>query len=184
MTNTRVAKHAISTSCRQDHREHVNGILNDMEAAECSGNSREMSRLTRLLSGRRQTRSINPSINVNGDLLVTKDTLLDEWSKFLGAKLASPDANKNRSLECVTAEDDGIGDEALRCGKAPGCDSVPVEVYRGSMEATKELFRICRLMWHNESIRPELVRGMLHKKGPRDESRYYRAICLLCHSYY
>ena len=57
----RVAKRAISTSCREDHREHVDEILNDMEAAERCGNSREVSRLTRLLSGRRHTRSINPS---------------------------------------------------------------------------------------------------------------------------
>ena len=63
---------------------------------------------------------------------------------------------------------------------------MPVEAYRGSVEATKELFRICRLMWHNERIPPEIERGMfvmLHKKGPRDDCRNYRAICLLCHSY-
>ena len=189
----RVAKRAISTSCREDYREHVNGILNDMEAAERCGNSREVSKLTRLLSGRRHTRSINPSKDINEDLLVTQDQLLDEWSKFFGAKFASPDADKNRSLERVTAEDDELGDEelhkcleALRCGKAPGCDSVPVEAYRGSVEATKELFRICRLMWHNERIPLELMHGMfvmLHKKGPRDDYRNYRAICLLCHSY-
>ena len=171
----RVAKRAISTSCREDHREHVNGILNDMEAAERCGNSRQVSRLTRLLSGKRHTRSINPSKDLNGDLIVTQDQLLDEWSKFLGAKFASPDVYKNRSLECLTAEDDELGDEelhkcldALRCGKAPGCDNVPAEAYRGSVEATKELFRICRLMWHTERIPPELERGMLvmlHKKG-------------------
>ena len=121
----------------------------------------------RLRLERTNTRSINTSKYLNGDLLFTHDQLLDEWSKFLGAKFASPDADKNRSLECVTAEDDELGDEelhkcieALRCGKAPGCDSVPVEAYRGSVEATKELFRICRLMWHNERIPPELVRGM------------------------
>ena len=85
----RVAKHAISTSCREDHREHVNEILNDMDAAERCGNSREVSRLTRLLSGKRHTRSINPSKDLNGDLLVTQDQLLDEWSKLLGAKFAS-----------------------------------------------------------------------------------------------
>ena len=74
----------------------------------------------------------------------------------------------------------------LRCGKAPGYDSVYVEAYRGSVEATKELFGICRLMWHNERVPPVLVRGMfvmLHRKGPRDDYRNYRAICLLCHSY-
>ena len=145
-----VAKRAISTSCRDDHREHVNGIPNDVEAAERCGNSREVSRLTRLLSGKRHTRSINPSKDLNGDLLVTQDQLLDEWSKFLGAKFASPDADKNRSLECLTTEDDELGDEevnkcleALRSGKAPGCDNVTVEACRGSVEATKELFRIC-----------------------------------------
>ena len=122
----RVAKRAISTSCREDHREHVNEILNDKDAAERCGNSREVSRLTRLLSAKRHTRSINPSKDLNGDLLVTQDQLLDEWSKFLGAKFASPDADKNRSLECLTAEDDELGDkqlhkclEALRFGKAP-----------------------------------------------------------------
>ena len=70
----RVAKRAISTSCREDYREHVNGILNDMEAAERSGNSREVSRLTRLLSGIRH----NPSTDLNEDLLVTQNQLLDE----------------------------------------------------------------------------------------------------------
>ena len=64
-----VAKRAISTSCREDDRVHANGILNDMEAAERCGNSREVSRLTRLLSGRRHTCSINPSKDLNGDLL-------------------------------------------------------------------------------------------------------------------
>ena len=62
---------------------------------------------------------------------------------------------------------------------------VPVDAYHGSVEATKELFRICRLMWHNERIPPELVRDMFvmfHKKGSRDDYRNYRAICLLCHS--
>ena len=67
-----------------------------------------------------------------------------------------------------------------------GTARVPVEAYRGTVEATKELFRICRLMWHNERIPPELVRGMfvmLHKKGTRDDYRNYRSLCLLCHSY-
>ena len=76
--------------------------------------------------------------------------------------------------------------KALRSGKATGCDNVPIEAYRGSVHATNELFRICRMMLHSERIPHELVRGtfiMLHKKGPRDDMSNYRAICLLCHSY-
>ena len=188
-----VAKRAISTSCREDHREHGNGILKAMDAAERCGNSRQVSRLTCLLSVKRHTPRINPSKDLNGDLLDTQDQLLDEWSKFLGAQFASPYADKNRSLECLTVEDAELGDEelhkcleALRFGKAPGCDNVPVEAYRGTVEATKELFRICRLMWYTERIPPELVRGMfvmLHNKWSRDDYRNYRPICLLCYSY-
>ena len=76
--------------------------------------------------------------------------------------------------------------DALRSDKAVGCDNVPVEAYRGSIEAKRELFRLCRLMWHSERIPQDLVGGvfvMLHKKGPRDDFANYRAICLLCHSY-
>ena len=65
-------------------------------------------------------------------------------------------------------------------------DNMPVEAYRGSVHATNELFRICRMMWHSERIPPELVQGtfiMLHKKGSRDDTANYRIICLPCHSF-
>ena len=189
----RAATRAIGVSCRQDYRYYVDGVLNDIEIAERGGNSREVSRLTRLISGKRESRLVNPSKDLNGNLLVTQGRLLEEWSTFLGAKFASPDADKNRSLECLTAEYDELSDDelrlcldALRIGKAPGCDDVPIEAYRGSEEATKELFRICRLMWNTERIPANLVRGMfvmIHKKGSRNDYGNYRAICLLCHSY-
>ena len=74
--NAQSARHVVLIA--HAHREHFNGIFNDMEAAERCGNSREASRLTRLLSGRRHTRIINPSKYISGDLLVTQDQLLDE----------------------------------------------------------------------------------------------------------
>ena len=189
----RAASHAISVSCRQDFRDYVDGVLNDMQAAERGGNTREVSRLTRVLSGKRQSRFVNPSKDLNGNRLTTHGQLLDEWSTFLGAKFASPDADRDRSLERLTAEHDELSDaelstclSALSTGKAPGCDDVPIEAYRGSVTAKNELFRICRLMWDTELIPPELVRGMfvmIHKKGSHDDCGNYRAICLLRHSY-
>ena len=119
--------------------------------------------------------------------------MLSEWEKFLGTKFKRPAADADRNLESAAAEEDELGyDElrdclkALRSGKATGWDDVPVEAYRGSVHATSELLRICRMMWHTKRIPPELVRGifiMLHKKGPRDDMTNYRAICLLSHSY-
>ena len=75
---------------------------------------------------------------------------------------------------------------ALRSVNATGWDTVLAEAYRGSVEATNELFRICRLMWRTKQIPPDRVRGvltMIDKKGPGDDFANYHAICILCHSY-
>ena len=74
----------------------------------------------------------------------------------------------------------------LHDNKAPGCDGIPIEAYRGTPATKQELFAIVHLMWQTEVIPPTLVRGtfvMLYKKGPRDNFRNYRAIGLMCHSY-
>ena len=49
----RAATRAIGVSCREDYRDYVDGVLNDIEIAERGGNSREVSRLTSLISGKR-----------------------------------------------------------------------------------------------------------------------------------
>ena len=134
-----------------------------------------MSRLTGPISGKGESRLVNQSKYINGNLLVTQGRLLEEWSTFLGVTFASPDADKNRYLEYLTAEHDELSDgeirmymDALPIGKAPECDDVPIQAYRGSEEATKELVRICRLMWNTERITANRVRSMfvmIHKKG-------------------
>jgi len=75
---------------------------------------------------------------------------------------------------------------ALKDGKAPGADDIPVEAYKHSPAAKRELFRITDLIWNIESPPPELVKGifiMIHKKKSKDDFGNYRAICLLCHAY-
>ena len=154
---------------------------------------RGISRLTRQLTNKSAAISINPSKTRDGSQIVTESQLLKEWEQFLGAKFSRPESDSHRELECLVAEDELLNDielneclDALRSDKAVGCDNVPVEAYRGSIEAKRELFRLCRLMWHSERIPQDLVCGvfvMLHKKGPRDDFANYRAICLLCHSY-
>ena len=136
----------------------------------------------------------HPLSGADDRTITTSTQLLSEWVKFLGTKCQRPaaDAHQNH-LESLPAEDDVLHDDrlrvclkALRSGNATGWDNVPVEAYRGSVEATNELFRICRLMWRTEQIPHDLVRGvfvMIYKKGPRDDFAKYHAICLLCHSY-
>ena len=152
-----------------------------------------VTKLNRILAHKDKRTSCNPSKGADSRPITTTAQLLTEWENFIGAKFQRPTADAERNLENLIVEDDVLGyDElgvclkALRSGKATGCDNVPIEAYRGSVHATNELFRICRMMWHSERIPPELVRGtfiMLHKNGSRDDMANYRAICFLCHSY-
>ena len=72
---------AISKSGREDYREYVNGVLNDIEAAERVGNMREISRLTRQLTNKSTAIGINPSKTRDGSQLVTESQLLKERLK-------------------------------------------------------------------------------------------------------
>ena len=67
---------AINKSGREDCREYVNGVLNDIEAAERVGNMREISRLTRQLTNKRTAICINPSKTRDGSQIVTESQLL------------------------------------------------------------------------------------------------------------
>ena len=150
-------------------------VLDDIEEAESVGNMRSVTKLTRILAHKDRRTSCNPSKGADGRPITTTTQLLSKWKKFLGANFQRPTADADRNLENLVAEEDVLGyDElgvclkALRSGKATGCDNAPIEAYRGSVHATNELFRICRMMWHSERIPPELVRGtfiMLHKSS-------------------
>ena len=184
---------AIAVSSRDDFRQYVHDVLDDIEMAESVGNIREVSKLTRILGHNERRGSCNPSKGADGTTITSPTQLLSEWDKFLGTKCQRPAADAHQNLESLPPEDDVLDDDELRVclkakrsGKATGWDDVPVEAYRGSVEATNDLFRICRLMWRTEKIPPDLVRGvfmMIYKKGPRDDFANYSVICLLCHSY-
>ena len=140
--------------------------IDDIEEAESVGNMRSVAKLTRMLALKDRHTSCNPSKGAYGRTFTTTTQLLSEWGKFLGVKFQRPTADAERNLENLDAEEDVLGyDElgvclkALHSGKAMGCDDVLVEPYRGSVHATNELFRRCRMMWHSDRIPPELVGG-------------------------
>ena len=152
--------------------------------------------LTKVLTGRGKHRgNIMPTKAADGKPLTESKQLLDAWQEFLGRKFTCADI-PGAAYAPVTSDDDNDGEVTeeelescllvLHDNKAPGCDGIPIEAYRGSPAAKQELFAIVRLMWQTEVIPPALVRGtfvMLYKKGPRDNFGNYRAIGLMCHSY-
>ncbi|XP_066263263.1 uncharacterized protein [Branchiostoma lanceolatum] len=103
----------------------------------------------------------------------------------------APDSHRQRGT--TVSQEDHLSDseleeclKALKSGKAPGYDKIPIEAYQHSPAAKRELFRVVHLIWDSEIVPPELVKGifiMLYKKNDRNNFSNYRAICLLSHAY-
>ena len=74
----------ISKSSRNDFRNHINNIIDDLATAEASGNTREVTRLIKTLSGKASQPSPMPSKDLSGDPIVSSEQLLAEWNTFLG----------------------------------------------------------------------------------------------------
>ena len=189
----KVASRAISHSGRQDYRNYLDRVISDIEAADRTGNIREVTRLTKVISGRSSKPMTMPSKDLKGGAITTTDQLLHSWNEFLTKKFASPPSDSTREREQNASPDDQLTIaeleeclSALKSGKAPGHDNIPIEAYKHSPSAKQELFRITMLVWDRELIPPDLVIGvfiMFHKKNCKDDFANYRAICLLSHAY-
>ena len=186
------AARAVRESCRNDYRDYISGIVEDMEAADRAGNSRAVSKLVKILANKRSS-SIMPTKDHSGNPITSSEQLLLAWNTFLEKKFAAPACDEGKSREATVSPEDHLTDEeldkalsAMKPGKAPGWDQVPVELYQNSETARAELYRILRLIWDNEDIPAEMVKGifiMFYKKKDRNCFANYRAICLLCHAY-
>ena len=73
----KAASRAISRSARDDYRSYVDGIVTDMELADRTGNTREVTRLTKILSGNKNKSMTMPSKDLSGDPIMSLEQLLN-----------------------------------------------------------------------------------------------------------
>ena len=82
------AQHSITKSIRADYQGYIDSILSAMKQAESVGNTREITRLRKQLSGKTSRSSTMPSKSKEGDPILTEKQLLECWNSFLSEKLA------------------------------------------------------------------------------------------------
>ena len=118
----------ITRSCRDDYREYIDSIIQDMEAAERVGNAREVTRLTKILTKGKPS-NITPSKDLSGSPITTSEQLLASWNEFLAKNFDQPAWDANRNREHIVSNDDSLSDEvfnkdlfAMKSGKAAGWD--------------------------------------------------------------
>ena len=187
---------AIKRSARQDYRDFVDSIVEDVEKCNRSGNTREMFRLAKSLTSKGNgSRFTQPTTDNNGDLIISSDQQLESWASFLEEKFKArpnepevfiPEPNSDENITDLTLEEVEDCMKSLKSNKACGPDTIPVEQYKSSDAATNELYDVLLSIWQEESIPDDFALGdmMMHyKKKCSNDRRNYRALGLLNHAY-
>ena len=185
----------IKTSARRDYVSYVEGVLLDIENAENAGDSAGMYKLAKTLSTKQHSnRFTQPSVDSEGKQITSVNMQLDAWADFLEKKF-SPlpgevdydiDVNTETHVPDVTLEEVKHCIKQLKSGKACGPDTIPIEQFKSSDNATKELHILLSEIWQQETLPEDFVLGdmlMFYKKKCKNDRRNYRALGLLNHAY-
>ena len=189
-------KKEISRSARDDYRAHINNLVIEMEKANEVGNITQVYRTAKKLSSKQNGSTFcQPSKDTNGNLITSTEQQLELWAKFLEGKFVACVGEPNVDLQSragdegvdeITLEEVKVCVSQLKSGKASGPDEIPVEQFKKSETACKELHLFLTKIWENEDIPSDFVLAimmMLHKKKSKDDRKNYRALALLNHAY-
>ena len=189
-------KRQISHSARQDFRDYVDSLLGDIEQAVAVGNIKEVFRITKSLSNKRNgNKFIQPSKDLLGNQIVDDAQQLDSWATFLDSKFAAgpneqevmlDDNDEPEIIPSISLDEVKACRDKLKSGKACGPDSTPIEQFKASDAATEELHHVLSSIFDNESIPDNFVLAdmlMHYKKKDKDNRGNYRALGLLNHGY-
>jgi hypothetical protein len=109
----------ITASCRQDYRDHVDGVLEDMERCDDRGDSKGVQAGIHRLSGKKKKFcSKQPTRGQEDQSLALPKELAKAWGKFCEAKFAPTEKEEARSTPppispAVNREHDVPTDEEL-----------------------------------------------------------------------
>ena len=195
----------ISRALRKDYCLYVTHVVKQMEDADAVGNIQAVHSLAKKLQGKGKQASANITTNEQGQPLVSEEERLEVWRRYYEIKFAKAPALDPSiqaipipipshcgelppvSLECPTYVEVVKALGALKSGKSPGIDEIPVELLKASPEAMKELHYIISAIWEFEKLPEDWSKGLfvnIYKgKESKNVLKSYRPICLLSHAY-
>ena len=170
-------RNQINHSCRRDWREHVEGIITDIEKANEAGNSRAVWEAVKYLGGSsKRPAPKQPSKSPAGEEIRSSEELAEAWRAFCAdTKFACTEAESRRpdyedigdaserENDVPTMEELELCLKALKAGRACGPDQIPVEAYRGSESAKNDLFEFIKQCWREERLPTTLGKGTFGK---------------------
>ena len=183
----------VKRSARKDKRDYVEDLANQAEVAARKGNSRELYKITKLLSGKNSSRSSTLK-NKQGEILTTEIEKANRWvehfkevlNRPLPNNIANPEPAQNDlniRVDVPSQSEVRKAIETMKPNKAPGIDQIQAEILKADLEtSTKYLTEMFVAIWDKEVIPDDWCKGVitkLPKKGDLSICDNWRGITLL-----
>ena len=138
----------IGRSARDDYRDFMEGLIEDMEKSNAVGNITEIYKLTKQLSTKKKGNAFcQPSKDHTGAPNTSIGQQLEPWATFLEQTFAARPGMTQTDLHDeneeavpvpeITLEEVKTGVALLKSRKATGPDSIPIEQFKNSKSACK-----------------------------------------------
>ena len=176
-----------------------------MEVADGKGDVKAVHRLAGVLQGKWKRGSTNIAKDKDGKILTTEEERLAVFKAFYEVKFASApsistdivstpidilpgrDEPPEINLLAPTLKEVEMAVKCLSNEKSTGIDEIPIELFKASPEAIKELHNLITSLWEKEAFPDdwyqELFVNIYKNKGNKNDPANYRPICLLSHAY-
>lgn len=141
-----------------DYNDWLKQTMEKMEKAHGQGDTREVFKLVKIISGTQKTYAgTAPTIDVKDERILEQQRLAEVWKEFLEGKFAATEEESGRGeYEDLGPQDENeppLTEETfvralrkLKTGKACGPDGIPSEVFKNCEEAARELYNVLRII--------------------------------------
>ena len=145
-----------------------------------------------------QSSGTSPLLNADGtQLLIEKKQILERWAEHFDSVLNRPASVNDEAIARLpqvepnleldnlpTEEEVRKAVKQLSCGKAPGSDAIPAEVYKaGGPAMIQKLTQLFQSMWREEKVPQQFkdasIVHIYKRKGNRQSCDNHRGISLL-----
>ena len=191
------ARHSLETRLNEMRNTWLCEKTEEIEQASEQHDSKRLYSALKTIYGPQSSGSC-PILNADGSKLLTdKEQIRERWAEHSDTVLNRsstisesainklPQVKVNESLDTLpTTAEVEKAIKALSCGKAPGSDAIPAEVFKeGGPELTKKLTELFVSIWHAESVPQDFkdasIVYLYKNKGNRNCCDNYRGISLL-----
>ena len=191
------ARHSLEDKLNHMRNTWLSCKADEIQLAADQNNSKQFYDALKCIYGPQSSGS-SPLLNKDGSkLLMDKEEIRNRWAEHSDSVLNRPSTISDSAIEGLPQADinKSLDDlpsvpevkkaiKALSCGKAPGSDAIPAEIFKeGGPALIKNLTELFISIWHAEGVPQDFKDASIvyiyKRKGDRTSCDNYRGVFLL-----